>query len=842
MREFERFQEIDRNVFREKHGQKPPPTIVFYKREFCISVVFSSKMSIYDQIVLQQVAQGQAERNILDKSKKGYLGKMRVMTGLLNKLENRATFLVFDEENNPVYYTGSADKIIKMVLPMEKNIGQLLFAMLSIDDTLPKKRKAAVEVIDLADGDAPPPVTAPPIIINDNNNRRRRNNSNRDEQTVDDALNPGKDKVTVTAQTYQNYKSALKWWHEFDCPIMDKIGVPWPAEVDNAIKKAIASYKRDVGDKKRRGVMRKKEGKSPYNLNGYKTICKHFMKMKPQKNATTWNEGMFASLFTKLSVNTIGRSDNIDDLLFTHIDWENDALVLRFSTTKSDQAGETTSEKKRLYSNPYTSCVCVILDLAVYTWVKHRSSCAEAVHLFDGYDQNKRYYNNLVDAVDNIPEEIDLGCDRCDIGTHSNRKFAETTSVSKIDGPSRTQVCLRAGQGVGRTQDCYMFSEEDGDSLVGRTVAQLKLDADEFDVLPPHFGTQTLNELHNYGWEKILSGFQYYPTSFQRVVPFLLAHLVYHWFNGNLKELYDKNHPIFAQPLFTEPTLLNSLKEKVILVHAHCADTSMNAQGVPGIILISREIRNFRMHYDSTCTIFNQRVDNLTAQLLNSMNALPRTIIEQLTQKFRINGVSPVGILEIRELFAEMFSTHCQTITQSLATITEQQSLIMNRIENGVTTAQRGVGMNEVHLNPHRTAVGMVYNWPGVDDLLHTVPVGYKFPSYTCYTMWNLWFFGNAAENICAHKSISRKFDLNTKICKSNQSRTKLIMNKLVSIAVSDGKIARASDITVQNSSELFNYAYPKLVSQLYTSPPTRPEDININTLANRINTKKVDP
>lgn len=93
----------------------------------------------------------------------------------------------------------------------------------------------------------------------------------------------------------------------------------------------------------------------------------------------------------------------------------------------------------------------------------------------------------LMDALAAIPEDVDLGCDRNDVGTHSNRKFAESTSVSKIDGPSRTQVCLRAGQGVGRTQDCYMFAEEDGDALVGRTVAQLKLNADQFDILPPHF-------------------------------------------------------------------------------------------------------------------------------------------------------------------------------------------------------------------------------------------------------------------------------------------------------------------------------------------------------------------
>jgi hypothetical protein len=110
-------------------------------------------------------------------------------------------------------------------------------------------------------------------------------------------------------------------------------------------------------------------------------------------------------------------------------------------------------------------------------------------------------------AVKSIPDYINIGCFRDDIGTHSNRKFAESTSVSKIDGPSRTQVCLRAGQSVGRSQDCYMFSEEDGDSLVGRTVAQLKFDADQFDCLVPHFGPQTLEYLHNYGWENILDGY-----------------------------------------------------------------------------------------------------------------------------------------------------------------------------------------------------------------------------------------------------------------------------------------------------------------------------------------------
>ena len=66
-----------------------------------------------------------------------------------------------------------------------------------------------------------------------------------------------------------------------------------------------------------------------------------------------------------------------------------------------------------------------------------------------------------------------------------------------------------------------------GDCLVGRTVAQLKFDADEFDVLPCHFGPLTLGYLESFGWNNILHGYSHYPESFQRVIHFLLPCLVY---------------------------------------------------------------------------------------------------------------------------------------------------------------------------------------------------------------------------------------------------------------------------------------------------------------------------
>ena len=127
--------------------------------------------------------------------------------------------------------------------------------------------------------------------------------------------------------------------------------------------------------------MTQKEGKSPYNAKGYITICEFFSSMRPVGRKFTWLEGMFAGLFTKMSVNTIGRSDNIDDMLLTNIDWENDAMTIRFGTTKSDQEGDTTSHIKRLFANPYNPSVCIIFGLAVYTWCKRRSKLNEFVYI-----------------------------------------------------------------------------------------------------------------------------------------------------------------------------------------------------------------------------------------------------------------------------------------------------------------------------------------------------------------------------------------------------------------------------------------------------------------------------
>ena len=85
--------------------------------------------------LLQHVVHGQSQRTILDDSKSTYLGKVRVMTDILNSDPNiRAKALVCTPEslqsNNPValMHTGKAAKIYKLVLPIPEEVAQLLFA------------------------------------------------------------------------------------------------------------------------------------------------------------------------------------------------------------------------------------------------------------------------------------------------------------------------------------------------------------------------------------------------------------------------------------------------------------------------------------------------------------------------------------------------------------------------------------------------------------------------------------------------------------------------------------------------------------------------------------------
>ena len=96
-----------------------------------------------NRALLERVVQGQAERNITEKSKKAYLSQCKVMTTMLfNAGDDIAeASLVQDDEGNYLKHNGMAKEVYKLKLPIDCDVAKLLFAQISIDDTLPRKSK-----------------------------------------------------------------------------------------------------------------------------------------------------------------------------------------------------------------------------------------------------------------------------------------------------------------------------------------------------------------------------------------------------------------------------------------------------------------------------------------------------------------------------------------------------------------------------------------------------------------------------------------------------------------------------------------------------------------------------
>ena len=59
------------------------------------------------------------------------------------------------------------------------------------------------------------------------------------------------------------------------------------------------------------------------------------------------------------------RSDNVCSLMFEHVTWSGDALVVTFIKMKADQVG-VKQAPRRVYANPQNPAICPVLALAVY--------------------------------------------------------------------------------------------------------------------------------------------------------------------------------------------------------------------------------------------------------------------------------------------------------------------------------------------------------------------------------------------------------------------------------------------------------------------------------------------
>ena len=73
-------------------------------------------------------------------------------------------------------------------------------------------------------------------------------------------------------------------------------------------------------------------------------------------------------MYLRLQFSSIGRSDNIQKIRLCYIEWDCDALTVRFLTTKADQTGERTNERKHIYCSTNKPHDCSVLAFALYIW------------------------------------------------------------------------------------------------------------------------------------------------------------------------------------------------------------------------------------------------------------------------------------------------------------------------------------------------------------------------------------------------------------------------------------------------------------------------------------------
>jgi hypothetical protein len=189
----------------------------------------------------------------------------------------------------------------------------------------------------------------------------------------------------------------------------------------------------------------------------------------------------------------------------------------------------------------------------------------------------------------------------------------------------------------------------------------------------------------------------------------------------------------------------------------------MHAQGVLGFITISREIKNFRAHYESMSQQYRDSVKQLSTELNQQYAELPQAIVNALLEQVRVDGANPITLDSIRRLISEMLVVDGGPLVQIRESI-QQLTLRLS-------------GQNALTAPPFNQVVqGIPHLWPNGDGRFHRVPFGFKWPSYNTTTVWNLWHFGDASRGIGPYKDISREHDLTSTLCKTNCTRTKVVM------------------------------------------------------------------
>lgn len=623
---------------------------------------------------------------------------------------------------------------------------------------------------------------------------------NSDGQTSDDA------EILKASSTMGGYRSALVWYYG----LYGKMKLS--EDLDTSLSTYMSGYKRTITDLKLRGVMNIHEGKRPLEFEGYKVIAGRFLRISPtshpadpKKKIGSWAQQLFAWSYFIFCWNLMARSVTVGRIMYQHISWSGDALIVNVPGHKGDQEGAK-DYGRHVYANPLEPSICPILSLAVMIFSSTFRTGDKRQQLFEGNHSESRFsaiLRVIVDALDPADERT-LGAKKKDIGTHSPRKGSPSYALAMIEGPNPVQVFLRAGWSLGNVQDRYLFAGKGGDQLVGRTVSGLPMSDESFGVLPPHFTREIVSDITEIQWSQMLPNYSTYPECFRTALPFLLASLIYHdgWLRGNL----DSRHPLFNSRLYTSG-LHTRFVGRVLVGNVVCPVTKLTATGVPAHIMLNKSIRDLSLRVDELERSHKRGCDSILGAIGDLREDLPKALRREILDNFQVDGALPLTQVDL---------------DRSLDAIVVRLEDSIDRRFNSQKVAETPAVVEP----PPLPAVGDFDSWTWGGRVGQFFPPTFRMPECTVKCLWDLWHFGHKQQRIRPYKLL-KSFNLHVFADRSELSKARGVISALHDIGVEQGLIPivpgkqphdYVSVCTLAASDGIFQAAYEALAARIFTA------------------------
>ena len=589
----------------------------------------------------------------------------------------------------------------------------------------------------------------------------------------------------------------------------------------------LKSFKKEYQTARVEGKVKSTEGKRNLKWSGFRMLAFKFMTYVPSFTTSTNAAGkkraihvgtfLMATmgwLFHLLSWNLIARSKTVDNINASQISWSGDHMVIDILASKKDQAGEKTAGPRGVFANPLDPSICAILAFAVFffSWPHW-----EGGKLFEGSEQNSRFSDMLriMLATLTMLELALLGDFVKDIGTHSERKGAASFVLGLLNGPSTIAVYLRALWSLGNTQNRYLFQSDATDCQVGRCAAGLPTDHADFMVLPPHFKKE--DEEGVYNLLRTLPNWDKYPKSFQQVVPYLFASLVYH--EPYLRGVLPSNHPLWSSTIITTNQV--GIRIGTVLTgNNHCPSTGMKADGVPALnILLGKMVE-----VQAQSTRVEVAMQDLIRTLPQQFDKFSDTVVEKIGENVRVEGMVPLTkqfVVDSLKSALDSFQLQLRADFTALGRVTTDAGG-----QAAAPPIVAGVGAGRPPYNRYQWANPRTDSRQPTD---HPIKQTFEWPKSKVADMFVLWEYGDESLNIGPYKFI-HETDMVDASKLSMRSRVVKVMQHFVNSA--RAKNAGFDNMERRDKITAFRAAYSGTVDALYSGGAKRTKAIDAITFS----------